>query len=99
VPNWEKQALEEERAARPPYFQWMCPRYELTWSDLAQYLRRRFPNETFEEFQVSLLASLFVQPVRLAVRVGWAATNMPHFLAVGRLLDLQRARKADKGGP
>lgn len=53
MPSWEKQAQEDERAARPQSYQWKCPRYNLTWDDLEQFLRRRFPSETFEEFQVS----------------------------------------------
>lgn len=49
----EKQALEAERATRPPLYQWKCSRYNLTWNVLVQFLRKRFPYQTFEEFQAS----------------------------------------------
>jgi hypothetical protein len=55
VPSYEKQALEQERAAQSARHQWVCSRYEMTWDVLEQFLHRIFPNEIFHEFQVSLL--------------------------------------------
>ncbi|KAB5540383.1 hypothetical protein GE09DRAFT_254910 [Coniochaeta sp. 2T2.1] len=100
VPSWEKQAIEEERAARPLAYQWKCPRYNLTWAELEQHLRRRFPNETFYEFQVSLCCCWFLVLLgkEMVRNLVGTATYTQSFV-VGGLLDLQCAREANTKRP
>lgn len=86
VRSWEKQAQAEERAAHPRRHQWKCSRYNLTWNILEDFLRRRFPNETFKEHQVSWHRS----------GEDGAATNSP---SGWRLLDHRSAGRANTQGP